>query len=96
MARKKKIYGKCGRCGKKITKDQSDGLCYACRTRLEIEEDLKSMVVPPKRKCHDCGAPTDDFRCEKCREKIEAGRQQIIIIGGVEHECLNVGDWIYG
>ena len=92
MARRKKIYGKCVKCGKRTKKDRPDGLCYYCRTRLEIEDDLKNMIVPPKRKCHDCGALTDDFRCEKCREKLTAGIKNIIIIGGVEHECLNVGD----
>lgn len=24
----------------------------------------------PKRKCHDCGKPTNNYRCEKCWEKI--------------------------
>lgn len=25
--------------------------------------------LPPTRKCHDCGAPTFDYRCKSCRIK---------------------------
>lgn len=25
--------------------------------------------VKPKRKCHDCGKPTNDYRCYKCLAK---------------------------
>ena len=56
------------------------------------------MIVPPKRKCHDCGKPTDEYRCEECWGKIHAkmGRKKILEVGGVEFEEMIAGDWIYG
>lgn len=29
----------------------------------------RGLLPPPTRKCHDCGAPTDNYRCKKCLAK---------------------------
>ncbi len=40
---------------------------------IEIEEDTSSEYGPEldeySRKCHDCGRPTNDYRCAACRRK---------------------------
>lgn len=30
---------------------------------------LNDIYMPPNRKCHDCGKPINDFRCEDCWRK---------------------------
>lgn len=27
------------------------------------------FTPPPSRRCHDCGKPTNDYRCEACHKK---------------------------
>lgn len=48
----------------------------ACRTRVKILGIAHSRPSPQKihgnagsRRCHDCGRPTVDYRCCKCRQK---------------------------
>ena len=37
---------------------------------VEEEDDENVRVyTPKKRKCHDCGAPTWDYRCQECQSK---------------------------
>ena len=36
---------------------------------LEPEPEIQK---PKKRRCHDCGRPTTDFRCPKCWAKLRA------------------------
>ena len=31
--------------------------------------------LPPTRRCHDCGKPTNNYRCEECWQKIRAKRK---------------------
>lgn len=42
---------------------------YSAQRSIEISRDL---LPPPTRRCHDCGAPTDNYRCEACLAKWRA------------------------
>ena len=37
-----------------------------CRENLDLDMELKTQ---PKRKCHDCGTPSNNYRCERCWHK---------------------------
>jgi len=73
----KKKYGlnlerNCVICGKSfITKSYGQTCCsYVCRKKLaESKENLTPTGMLPKRKCHDCGKPTYNYRCDKCLKK---------------------------
>ena len=43
----------------------------ACSTgdRDEASLSRESVTLRPKRRCHDCGRPTNDYRCSDCRAK---------------------------
>lgn len=30
------------------------------------------LLPPPTRKCHDCGAPTSNYRCAECQARWRA------------------------
>lgn len=34
-------------------------------------DDRKSLKHPYKRKCCDCGKPTNNYRCHECWEKMK-------------------------
>lgn len=34
-----------------------------------MEEDNASISDKPRRRCHDCGRPTPDYRCAECLKK---------------------------
>lgn len=34
-------------------------------------DERKSIHHEYKRKCHDCGALTNDYRCQKCWQKLK-------------------------
>ncbi len=37
------------------------------RTRPKVERiETSAWAAPKKRACHDCGAPTFDYRCPAC------------------------------
>lgn len=52
----------CLRCGKPIVKNFS-GYCSENCYNLAYTQYLAKP-----RKCHDCGAPTADYRCEACQK----------------------------
>lgn len=64
----------------------------------EMALDIENMIIPPKRRCHDCGKPSDDYRCPECWNKLRArtGSAKTLICGGVYVEIMNECDWIYG
>jgi len=37
--------------------------------RMGMEKRMPAGSVAPKRKCHDCGRPTPDYRCAHCLSK---------------------------
>ena len=36
---------------------------------LKRQEDDTYIPVKPRRRCHDCGRPTPDYRCAECLKK---------------------------
>ena len=54
----------------------AQGCKHRART-LGLIHKPKKRYAPPRakegmRKCHDCGCPTPDFRCQKCWARIRA------------------------
>lgn len=43
------------------------GVRRVCNVCAGISKE--SALPPPTRKCHDCGKPTDNYRCDKCLDK---------------------------
>ena len=43
----------------------------------------------PKRKCHDCGKPTDDYRCPECRRKWRLKNDVMLADNGGDVESIN-------
>lgn len=58
----------CRRCGKKLKKGQKFFCSYDCRFAKEETPSAKKY----HRTCHDCGKPTNDFRCLECWEKLRS------------------------
>lgn len=56
------------------------------REARRVGDKRKAHYVGPKRKCCDCGCPTDNFRCAECWDKI----RKI-----ADLDCLSEGDEIY-
>ena len=99
--RKRKPEGfVCAVCGKSFhpTRDrQSRKYCsrecaekgrreYQAQRTMGIRD---ALMPPPTRKCHDCGKPTDDYRCAECKARWRAKY-------GVPTDG-NVGVWeVYG
>ena len=44
--------------------------------KLNVKEQppLDEEETPPTRKCHDCGKPTNNYRCEECWRKLRERR----------------------
>lgn len=66
---------KCRYCGETfVCRYGTQKYCSAsCRESVEL--DGSAALDDPRRhlrKCHDCGKPTPDYRCNACREKFYA------------------------
>ena len=35
---------------------------------MTVEKGMPAGAVAPKRRCHDCKTPTNDYRCPRCRD----------------------------
>lgn len=75
-------YHVCRRCGKPFQarlrakgKHSSESVCNECKEKKKAEaaaareEIANTYIKMKKRHCHDCGTPTYNYRCDKCREK---------------------------
>ena len=51
-------------CSEECAKKAQNAQCVQYQTQIRNE-----LLPPPTRKCHDCGAPTDNYRCKKCLAK---------------------------
>ena len=62
--------------------------CSTCRKQAAIKGRVKAVRKRGKytRKCHDCGKPTDNFRCSKCWDKLRAKL-------GLAIDVSSVVDW---
>lgn len=87
------VCATCGKAFRLARKGQSRKYCspecadkgrraYQVQRSMEIRN---SLLPPPTRKCHDCGKPTDDYRCAECKAKWRAKY-------GVPTDG-NLGDW---
>ena len=88
----------CKRCGKGFDVPDSNmsQVCPAChndRKRSYMREYMRAKKLdsrtPFNRSCHDCGKPTNDYRCETCLGKWRA-RNDVPICGGDEVEWVEV------
>lgn len=69
----KRICPCCGKPFEARAKDKQfcDKACfYASRTGMSRTEWLFEHGQYMRRKCHDCGKPTNDYRCPECWRKI--------------------------
>lgn len=77
--KKKKTSRKCPCCGKDFIPETNgqrfcDKACaYAYKSGITRKEWLLEHNQFHSRRCHDCGKPTDNYRCPKCWEKIRKG-----------------------
>jgi len=56
---------KCVQCGKEFLGRGDDAFCSpACRREFRMEAAAGDASG---RVCHDCGRPTPDYRCSRCR-----------------------------
>lgn len=65
-------YRICNKCRKPFKALHEEGVCGECNAKKakELESKKESAVIKmKKRRCHDCGKPTYNYRCDKCREK---------------------------
>ena len=75
-------YHICHRCGEPFKvrlradgKQSYESVCNECKEKRKTEaaaarkEIANTYIKMKKRRCHDCGTPTYNYRCEKCREK---------------------------
>lgn len=47
---------------------------HAQRSRgMRLQDGSLPNDLPPSRTCHDCGAPTNNYRCAECWAKIQHG-----------------------
>lgn len=65
---------KCQQCGKTFQGKRSDHRfcsknCCSKFHKQNLGKDTRQTKPGPKLRCHDCGAPTWDYRCAACREK---------------------------
>lgn len=75
------VERKCSWCGKVFTPVER-GSARFCSTECADEAREFTQTIhgsatvqilpPPNRKCHDCGAPTSDYRCDKCKARWRA------------------------
>ena len=40
---------------------------------MKLQDGSLPNGLPPSRTCHDCGAPTNNYRCAECWMKIQHG-----------------------
>lgn len=40
---------------------------------MKLQDGSLPNDLPPSRTCHDCGAPTNNYRCADCWAKIQHG-----------------------
>ena len=81
---------KCVECGKAFRGHPSQLYCPDCRNaRDQIAADLAEMrgIHRPRRRCHDYGKLTDNYRCAACWAKIRGGAPR------TEHQTD--GDYTY-
>lgn len=74
-------YHICHRCGDPFKAPlRADGksferVCNECKEKRKAEaaaarkKTANIYIKMKKRRCHDCGTPTYNYRCDKCREK---------------------------
>lgn len=75
-------HKKCKCCGKEFPAKGNAAFCdkacgYAFRSGMSREEWLEEHPQSDtstlfKRKCHDCGKPTNDYRCQTCWAKLRS------------------------
>ena len=77
----------CIYCGQVFeAKDTRSKVCAKCGRERNYVYVEKPIIT---RKCHDCGKPTNDYRCETCLGKWRA-RNDVPICGGDEVEWVEV------
>lgn len=94
-------YHICHRCGEPFKvrlradgKQSYESVCYECKEKRKAEaaaarkEIANTYIKMKKRRCHDCGVPTYNYRCEKCRQKWCRLHQ---VSENVEFETYHVG-----
>lgn len=71
----------CPCCGKEFFRSKANPVycSYACKRKMEPPKPQSKRLsskttgyLAPKRRCHDCKRPTDDYRCPECWEKYRA------------------------
>ena len=66
-------YRICPKCKKLFKALHAERICRECcivRTAADTKnESANTYIKMKKRRCHDCGKPTYNYRCDKCREK---------------------------
>ena len=70
----------CPVCGKEFvqTKEHRIYCSFECAKIAKnngvpkADKKSKTSYLPPSRFCHDCGCPTDDYRCPECWTKFRA------------------------
>ena len=80
----------CPVCGKEFVpySEAQKFCCTTCRKQAAIKGRVKSIKKGSRRtrRCHDCGKPTDNYRCEKCWYKL---RSKL----GLTLDVSSVVDW---
>lgn len=71
----------CPCCGKEFFRSKANPVycSYVCKRKMEPPKPQSKRLsskttgyLAPKRKCHDCKRPTDNYRCPECWEKYRA------------------------
>ena len=71
----------CPCCGKEFFRSKANPVycSYVCKRKMEPPKPQPKRLsskttgyLAPKRKCHDCKRPTDNYRCPECWEKYRA------------------------
>lgn len=71
----------CPCCGKEFLCSKANPVycSYVCKRKMEPPKSQPKRLsskttgyLAPKRKCHDCKRPTDNYRCPECWEKYRA------------------------
>ena len=66
---------KCRYCGETFVRRYGTQMYCSVSCRESVELDGSAALDDPRRhlrKCHDCGKPTPDYRCNACRERFYA------------------------
>lgn len=88
-------YGKCLVCGKEFVTHRRNRKFCSERCASAYRREYSTGQVPFVRVCHDCGTPTNDYRCPACLAKFRAkhkvydpvgvGDDSYSAFGGVSH-----------